>query len=549
MARFLVFAALFLAALVALSYGDPTPPKWPAQYTIAGTFSIPYGNINEPVLTYWDATNDRQVISYYNGMDDYYYRYDIGKAWAITPVKDTPRCGVANSTGPIYLNLLPEIAGNFVYSGTYNLTVHGARTEVYEWTNTSKQFNYTNEYKMYTAVADGRPIRLDMMGYDFVWGSHPDKYIFTYEMYIPTIHNTSVFNPPPICNNATSAGGGNGPTGLGSKRLLMHMHRLNPNGHPYEAEFTEFLQKHGKTYNSGYETYDRMGIWKHFKDYIEDHNAGKSTFKLGMNRFGDMHEGEFRSSIMPHVHRPEVNTAAYLHPVPTLEQLDSLPTTVNWTEVGAVTHVKDQGTCGSCWTFGTTGSLEGMWYNKYKRLISLSEQQIVDCAWGYTFGGPEGNMGCGGGYASGAFQWIIDHKGIATEKHYPYLMQNSFCHEGDVSSGVTVQAYVNVTAYSESALQDAVATLGPVAVAIDASHPSFRFYTSGVYYEAQCQSSIDDLDHEVLAVGYGTDNGQDYWLVKNSWSTYWGNLGYIQMSRNANNNCGIASQATYPIVA
>lgn len=291
-----------------------------------------------------------------------------------------------------------------------------------------------------------------------------------------------------------------------------------------------------------------MSIWKTFKDYIDTHNhLNQSSYSLAINQFADMTTQEFLKKIIPKVKRfSENNGAASYHPIPSPEVLANLPSFVNWTASGAVTRVKDQGVCGSCWTFGSTGSLEGVWYLKNKQLISLSEQQLVDCAWGYGFGGV--NLGCGGGFASGAYQWIINNKGIATETRYPYIMQNDYCRAYDHSSGVTISAYVNVTS-SEDALQDAVATIGPVAVAIDASHPSFRFYTSGVYYEPACQNGVNDLDHEVLAVGYGTQDGQDYWLVKNSWSIYWGNLGYVQMSRNRDNNCGIATQATYPIAA
>jgi len=142
-------------------------------------------------------------------------------------------------------------------------------------------------------------------------------------------------------------------------------------------------------------------------------------------------------------------------------------------------------------------------------------------------------------------QWIINNGGIATERSYPYLSQDHYC-VADLYSGVSLKGYVNVTGL-EKGLQSAAA-LGPVAVAIDAAHIQFEFYSEGVYYNPACNSSIDALDHEVLVVGYGSDNGQDYWLVKNSWSTHWGNNGYIKMARNMDNNCGIATQPNYPIV-
>lgn len=124
------------------------------------------------------------------------------------------------------------------------------------------------------------------------------------------------------------------------------------------------------------------------------------------------------------------------------------------------------------------------------------------------------NQGCDGGFAANSLAWVMQNHGIATEKSYPYLMQDHWCNGSDVSSGVQVRGYVNVTEGDESALQDAIANNGPTAVAIDASHPEFTFYSSGVYFQPDCGYKPEDLDHEVLTVGYGTEKGQDYWLVK-----------------------------------
>jgi len=227
-----------------------------------------------------------------------------------------------------------------------------------------------------------------------------------------------------------------------------------------------------------------------------------------------------------------ISNATYMY-VPSLTDA-----TVDWRTKGAVTPIKDQGQCGSCWSFSATGGLEGAHFLAKAALVSLSEQNLVDCSTA------EGNEGCNGGLMTSAFDYIKKNKGIDTEASYPYTATGpNACKFKPADIGSTITTYTNIASGSESDLVAKI-TEGPVSVAIDASHSSFQLYTSGVYYEPACSATA--LDHGVLAVGYGTDGTKDIYIVKNSWGTSWGNQGYIEMSRNRNNNCGIATMATIP---
>jgi len=213
------------------------------------------------------------------------------------------------------------------------------------------------------------------------------------------------------------------------------------------------------------------------------------------------------------------------------------PASWDWTKKGAVTPIKNQGQCGSCWSFSTTGSTEGCHQISTQKLVGLSEQNLVDCSGSY------GNEGCNCGLMTQAMQYIIANGGIDTENSYPYTAEDGTCSYNAANSGATLKSFVNVQTGSESDLQVKV-QMGPTSVAIDASQSSFQFYSGGVYNEPNCSTS--QLDHGVLAVGWGTDSSTPYWIVKNSWGTSWGMNGYIWMSRNLNNQCGIATMATLP---
>jgi cathepsin L len=310
-------------------------------------------------------------------------------------------------------------------------------------------------------------------------------------------------------------------------------------------EFARFKVDYQRKYVTPEMEAKRLAIFGDNLRFIQAHNQrflmNVVTFEVGVNQFADMTNEEFSSMMNGLKLVPtevfEGNGSTYLSPA-----FGALPASVDWRTKGYVTPVKDQGQCGSCWAFSATGALEGQHFKKTNQLVSLSEQNLVDCSGRY------GNMGCNGGWPYQAFNYIKDNKGVDTEASYKYEAINDKCRYNPANSGATCTGYVSIQPTgSEANLQDAVANIGPISVAIDASHMSFQLYKKGMYIENAC--STTRLDHAVLAVGYGTTtDGQDYWLVKNSWAASWGDQGYIMMARNHKNMCGIATQAAYPLV-
>jgi cathepsin L len=302
---------------------------------------------------------------------------------------------------------------------------------------------------------------------------------------------------------------------------------------------------HGKQYSAGEELL-RRAIWEDNLNIVQSHNLeadiGLHTFWLGMNAYADMTNKEFVKVMNGYNNTLRLQRKPSTNEFTFNPSLGALPDTVDWRTKGYVTDIKDQGQCGSCWAFSSTGALEGQHFAKASKLVSLSEQNLVDCS------RKQGNMGCNGGLMDYAFTYIKENNGIDTETSYPYQATDHQCRFKPADVGATDTGFVDVKSKDESALQQAVATIGPISVAIDASHSSFQLYRHGVYNEPRC--SPTNLDHGVLAVGYGTDqsSGSDYWLVKNSWGKSWGMQGYIMMTRNKNNQCGIATASSYPTV-
>ncbi|XP_074600552.1 cathepsin L [Brevipalpus obovatus] len=311
----------------------------------------------------------------------------------------------------------------------------------------------------------------------------------------------------------------------------------------FADEWEAFKSMYEKRYANDTEEFFRKNIFLENKKKIARHNMraanGFHSYHLGMNQFGDMLHHEFvriMNGFKKELRLASHNATTFMTP-----HHFTPPSELDWRQHGYVTPVKNQGNCGSCWAFSTTGALEGQHFRKTGKMVSLSEQNLVDCSKKF------GNDGCEGGLMDNAFAYIRQNHGLDTEKSYPYEGKDARCrfHRRDVGASDT--GFVDIPAGDETKLAEALAANGPISVAIDASHESFQFYHHGVYDEPECSS--EELDHGVLAVGYGqTSDGKKYWIVKNSWGIKWGEAGFIRMTKDKSNQCGIASSASYPLV-
>jgi cathepsin H len=307
--------------------------------------------------------------------------------------------------------------------------------------------------------------------------------------------------------------------------------------------FNLWLSEFEINYDASLERTYRYSVWKSTVSRINQHFAEGHTWTKGVNAFTAMTDDEFSDT---HLMAPQDCSATGGKTLLNDEiQARAPPAAIDWRDQKVVSEVKDQASCGSCWSFSTTGCLESHVALSTGQMILFSEQNLVDCA------GHFDNHGCQGGLPSQAFEYIHYNGGIDTEFSYHYTAKNGNCafnRGAGKAAGQVYQVY-NVSEYNETDIYQQVGTVGPVSICFDVVN-GFKDYSGGVYSSNTCYNTSNHVNHAVLAVGYGvyTDTAKTpYWIVKNSWNWAWGVNGYFLIKRGAN-MCGLAACASYPIV-
>ncbi|CAN6334730.1 unnamed protein product [Urochloa humidicola] len=328
--------------------------------------------------------------------------------------------------------------------------------------------------------------------------------------------------------------------------------------------YNRWAAKHGRTHKNPAEKARRYKVFSANAEFIDSYNAAgiksNSSTRLETNKFSDMTDDEFEAMYAGDLRKPfKGGLPGFMY-----GGLSDVPASLDWRTRGAVTDVKDQGDCECCWAFSAVAAVEGIHAIRTGNLVSLSEQQLLDCSTGKK------NRGCRKGDMEEAFLYIAGHgdiprkggldpiggiywnKGIASDLSYPYIARQSNCSASGKEVAATITTFQYVPENNETALRLAVSQQ-PVSVALDCTNMAFRHYKSGIYgTNGEACKVIKSLNHAVTAVGYGTDeNGHKYWLMKNSWGTDWGDGGYMKIARDVPSDaglCGLAVQASYPIL-
>lgn len=480
-----------------------------------------------------------ELVSYYGGMDSNLYVTKQGAqtAYQISPQGSAPgQTSMSCITGcincnPFMFSAFPPNLASFDYAGQQ--TVEGELCNV--WTSFQPHSGMDNaNYTFYVSASSGQPVQYEYIGLlggsanvGFANSPNYDYFLISYTAYEANpSFNSSVFAVPNECGHTDRS------ANVATPRHLAHRYGMSVDS---DELFDEYKAAHGKTYKTTAEHAHRKGIYMTNLHEIHLLNLKHQQSAFAANHLADRTPAERRMRRMePQHYSGKLPADAVVHEAQVTD-LKSLPQSWDWRDHGAVLGVLEQGDCGACWTFGATESLSGTYFVKHGELLAFSQQFIMDCTW------PEGNEACNGGSPGAAYKGVQRLGGWPLAADYPYLMNDGKCHKAPAN--VTIKERYNVKPFDKTALLDALVSKGPIAIAVDAQPVEWDWYHAGVMSGFSCNPT--SLDHEVLLVGYDfTDSSNPFVIIKNSWSTYWGIDGFVQLDAN-HNFCGFSTNPQY----
>lgn len=595
-----------VAVAVNIPAPPPLPPVWPQVYTVSLTVDLPLLKFSQPQglkfnMTVWyNAPHHEMRVEVLNGLDTTITTKDV--EYTLYPRLNETRCGIfdigpraAHDEDDYFPPFLPDLSvGGWEYAGTIEL--EGERVQL--WQSQLQEGTKTSQYTWYTAEADGRPLKFLTIGVNYFTGGHFDEYNYEFTSFKPSIvwdrseqqsaaaaaadkatvggadvqkdKKLGPFSPPSICYDKGERLTHRHPVALQAHALMPRVRPVTLEDAYHAYSRAMHSDAHISTGSGGSrgalvmarphtgprDVYARrLANFQRTAAMIHAHNAANaaSGFTMRLNQWADWDDSEWLDLMLPN----KARKAALLQkgpdawpprrtPLSTFRASlpkSKLPKEVDWRGTGADPGVKDQGMCGSCFAFAATATMEGAWWVFTGQHRSFSEQQVLDCCWDY------GTSGCGGGDYQPAIECISENGGIDLEQDWPYLSNGDFCRVVNASRPGKFAGYVDIESRDEAALMEAVATLGPIAVAVDAEWPTFRYYAEGVYHDDRCRTASRELDHAVVLFGYGTTSeGVDYWLVRNTWSKFYGDDGHLKIKRGRD-DCGISTDPASAVVA
>ncbi|KAL4708926.1 hypothetical protein ACJJTC_014954 [Scirpophaga incertulas] len=515
---------------------------WPTEYSFkAENIDVINGRV-ELCEVWYSAEHNKSRVDYFDGINKKFYVAPTGEEFgyiynvftvANKNLENIVMCQESGTQDP-QKDFMPELDG---FRFEEDTVLDSKKVQVWKSEHEDEDGENRLEKVLYiykTEYDFDIPLKLVGKAYEIAKGELAAYNIINYKSFGYTITEEDVsVNNDVDCEY-------DGVMGKDFKQDIKYLHPYIPGD--LDIAFRSFKRYHNKKYNKK-EHDQRIQIFHDNWKYVHEHNSKNLGYTLELNKFADMSDEEFGVVTGTVPTDPMVQgSIPFPHSVEKLAAMEEeLPDTVDLRLDGYMRPIRNQGGCGSCWAFSTTAAVEGaLSRSNGGRNIDLSEQSLVDCAWGYE------NYGCRGGLIDHAFRYI-EENGIPTEHDYgQYLELDGVCHVPNMTETFGIKGFSRVTVGNPIAMKATLHQYGPVTVGLYAGR-NMKFYSSGILYDIDCDEEDSTPNHGVTVVGYGTRDGTPYWIVRNSWGETWGEDGYMLISA-VNDNCKVLGTAFFPIV-